>query len=386
MAKIISSLLFIILIGFVVYKSNILPLKITPEASTINSGVTNDYEKISQESQTGQEYQESIDKRYEEYLRNIDEEWSRYREEIEEKWDSYISSTRERWVQYDENKDTRSLVDFENGDMTIETLVEEGEEDINNKVMENTKRTLQTVFSSDNEAQTAVLNDMFEDDSVPVNETNAYSFINKISAPEQYTPLETITGKDGLRRVKYAVTVSMVPNHLQIRAKRYENEIINWSNQYDLSVPFVLAIIHTESYFNPLAKSHANAYGLMQIVPEYAGRETYEYLYNRQYTPPAQYLYDPNNNIMLGTTYLKMLRDIYFSNIDEEEKQIYLITCGYNCGPQRVKSNVLNRVDFRQISENRLFNLLRQRLPDETSDYLEKVTRRNRYWEEAVVF
>ena len=53
--------------------------------------------------------------------------------------------------------------------------------------------------------------------------------------------------------------------------------------------PVVFAVIHTESYYNPKARSGAPAYGLMQLVPTSGGRAAYRYVYKKDQVLPPSY-------------------------------------------------------------------------------------------------
>ncbi|PZU51946.1 MAG: lytic transglycosylase [Thauera sp.] len=82
---------------------------------------------------------------------------------------------------------------------------------------------------------------------------------------------------------------------------------------FDIDPQLVLAVIGTESNFNPKARSPKNAQGLMQLIPETAQR------FNVRDT------YDPVQNIRGGMAYLRWLL-AYF------EGDVVLATAGYNAG------------------------------------------------------
>ena len=82
---------------------------------------------------------------------------------------------------------------------------------------------------------------------------------------------------------------------------------------FDIDPQLVLAVIGTESNFNPKARSPKNAQGLMQLIPETAQR------FNVRDT------FDPVQNIRGGMAYLRWLL-AYF------EGDVVLATAGYNAG------------------------------------------------------
>ena len=73
--------------------------------------------------------------------------------------------------------------------------------------------------------------------------------------------------------------------------------------------------MRTESSFNPYAISHANAYGLMQIIPSTAGKDVFDRVKNKPGQPSRDYLFQPHQNIDVGTAYLSLLDTHYLSRI-----------------------------------------------------------------------
>ncbi|MEL7449602.1 MAG: lytic transglycosylase domain-containing protein [Pseudomonadota bacterium] len=86
----------------------------------------------------------------------------------------------------------------------------------------------------------------------------------------------------------------------------------------------LLAVARGESDFDPAARSHANAYGLMQILWPTTARHL-------GITRLAD-LYDPCTNVDAGTRYLKELLDRYDGNA-------HLALAAYNYGPGRIATN-----------------------------------------------
>ena len=168
----------------------------------------------------------------------------------------------------------------------------------------------------------------------------------------------------------------MVPNHLRVRAKKYLPLISKHAEEYQVDPVLILAVMETESSFNPLAKSHIPAYGLMQIVPKYAGRDAYRYIHKKDKQPSSFYLYIPENNISLGTAYLRILREDYFYGIKDPLVQEYMIIAAYNGGMGRVIKRVLKRYQIPQMTREQVFQALVKEMPNETKNYLRKVTQR----------
>jgi soluble lytic murein transglycosylase len=99
---------------------------------------------------------------------------------------------------------------------------------------------------------------------------------------------------------------------------RYEAIIRQASNENDLDPTFVAGVIYTESRFRPDAKSHREAYGLMQLLPKSAR------FIQRKSGIEGDYR-DPEVNIRLGTWFLGYLNDRYKG--DER-----LMLAAYNSG------------------------------------------------------
>lgn len=102
------------------------------------------------------------------------------------------------------------------------------------------------------------------------------------------------------------------------RAVEFEPLILQHASTHDVRPDLVRAVIQAESAFNPRARSHKGAMGLMQLMPATAAE--------LGVTDP----YDPDQNIRGGVTYLKTLLTRYSHN---EE----LALAAYNAGPGAVQ-------------------------------------------------
>jgi len=117
------------------------------------------------------------------------------------------------------------------------------------------------------------------------------------------------------------------PDELRLYALRFplhhDATIRREAARNSLDPAWVAAEIRAESVFNARARSHANALGLMQVVPG-TGMAVARRL--GLAWGGADSLYDADTNIILGAAYLRQLLDTYGG-------QPYFAIAGYNAGP-----------------------------------------------------
>jgi len=97
----------------------------------------------------------------------------------------------------------------------------------------------------------------------------------------------------------------------------YDDVIRRVTAEHRLDFALVKAVMHVESSFNPYARSHKGALGLMQVMPETAKRHGVLDIYN------------PTQNIEAGVKHLKYLTQ-KFNN------ESYLVLAAYNAGENAV--------------------------------------------------
>lgn len=131
---------------------------------------------------------------------------------------------------------------------------------------------------------------------------------------------------------RYWVDIPMVGNYRQVGADRYRHPVSLAAKKYRLSQALILAIMETESSFNPMAVSHANAYGLMQVMRNTAGKDVFQRVYKRSDKPSRTYLLNPEKNIDAGSAYLSILRDVYLKGVKGWLKKEYCVIAAYNGG------------------------------------------------------
>ncbi len=149
---------------------------------------------------------------------------------------------------------------------------------------------------------------------------------------------------------------------LQFFPMEYRDTIAEECRKHNLDPAWVSAVICAESGFVPDANSPKGAVGLMQVMPqtgewiaEQMGLESFD-------------LYQPEDNIAIGCTYLAMLLEQYDSK--------FLALCAYNAGEGRVD---------KWLAKSSTPEQFRSLLYEETSKYCIKIENyekvyRTLYW------
>ncbi len=305
------------------------------------------------------------------------EKMAAFHAKITNRWGEVAENTEKVWVEYDSSGNSVSAVDFETGTVTVEVLVDQTVSAESLLVV-----ALERVLSSSgNSGFTPVEGDGNAVASAPLLsgqidiDTSAIDcYISEI-AKEQTT-------QSGL--IKLVVELPLVPDHLQKRLRPYLPLVRRYCHDNSVEIAHTLATIHTESYFNPMARSHVGAIGLMQLMPQYGGREAYRLVKGNDRTPSEQYLYDPEQNIELGTAYIRILENRYLGDITDPVSRRYCAVAGYNTGPGNVAKAFTGNNSIRSaipiinsMSSDRVYRTLIRDLPyEETRDYLQKVEER----------
>lgn len=114
---------------------------------------------------------------------------------------------------------------------------------------------------------------------------------------------------------------------LWIFPKAFSKEIAKWSEKRSLEQVWVKSLIRQESAFNSRAVSRSNALGLMQLLPSTAA-EVAKDLNKTKFKVPDS-LFDPEENVEIGSTYLKRMMSRY-------QGQLPFALAAYNAGPTRL--------------------------------------------------
>ncbi len=105
----------------------------------------------------------------------------------------------------------------------------------------------------------------------------------------------------------------------------YESYFRQYADSIGWDWTLLAALSWEESHFNPQARSHVGAQGLMQLMPTTAER----------YGLNDSTVLIPAENIRAGAEYIRSLQKIY-SFIGNPQEQIHFVLASYNAGPAHI--------------------------------------------------
>lgn len=257
---------------------------------------------------------------------------NKYSTNIEKNWGkNFLVPDPKDYVQYRDNFRTRVHINFVSGKLIIETV---------NPNYQNAlyQATLQTLLMGEPDDVIAK-NEAYNPSQVPflyeqvidqhgepirwrwrADKFSEYLVENKITSHK---------AQNGM--IIYSIEVKLVSDHVHERALRFMSAINKNSKTYQIDSQMIAAIIEVESNFNPFAVSKSDALGLMQVQQHTAGRDLYIRA-GKKGEPSRSFLLDPDNNIMMGTAYLALIRDQYLAGITNKKTKEYAMIAAYNGG------------------------------------------------------
>ena len=290
------------------------------------------------------------------------------------------------YVKYTQNYTTRAIADFDRGTVTVETM---DDKDPRGSL----RRAIVTTLLTSNDPRAV---DLFSDGNVVLEKGRDPYLLGlvldpagqAIRTPEQAERFaqylversrsHAIQTESGDKTVRF-VKIAMVANFSNKNADKYRAAVLRYAEQYQVSPSLVFAIMRTESNFNPFAVSSVPAFGLMQLVPRTGGRDAYRRAKGVDETPAPEYLFDPDNNIELGTAYLSVLASGHLGRITNPVSREYCVIAAYNTGAGNVfkafgggKGKAFDEIN--RLDPAAVYDRLRSSLPyQETRNYLAKV-------------
>lgn len=151
----------------------------------------------------------------------------------------------------------------------------------------------------------------------------------------------------------------MTENLAALYPLSFKTDVFKAAEHFSIDPYLMQSIIRQESAFNPEARSPADAFGLMQLIPELALRLSKQY--KTEYKSFDD-LYDPAKNVYLGAAYLKELNS-------KMNKRMVGVIAAYNAGTGPIQNwyRVRNRKDVFEFIEGIAY--------EETRNYVKLVLR-----------
>ncbi|EFE96170.1 membrane-bound lytic murein transglycosylase MltC [Serratia odorifera] len=238
------------------------------------------------------------------------------------------------YVKYTDQYLTRSHINFDAGTITFETISPTDPADSLRKAIVTTllmgdDPSSVDLYSDANDIQ--ISKEPFLYGQVLDNNGEAIRWEWRASHFADYLVQNKLQKRTSGLHVIYSVTVQLVPNHLDKRAHKYLPMVRKAAEKYGVEESLILAIMQTESSFNPYAVSGSDALGLMQVMQHTAGKDVFK-MRGKWGTPSRSYLFDPANNIDTGTAYLAILQNNYLGGIQNPTSRRYAVITAYNGG------------------------------------------------------
>lgn len=161
-----------------------------------------------------------------------------------------------------------------------------------------------------------------------VNETHRASHAKELlGANYEFSDASKVAGSARLNEHIHDKVLKGLPPQWKDQARAISRTLILESERYAMDPVLLLAVIRTESRFNPTIRGGHGEIGLMQIKPDTAQWIAKKFDLE---LPSEESLFDPIQNIKYGTAYLSYLRSQFTGNATN-----YI--SAYNMGPRNVK-------------------------------------------------
>jgi len=375
-------------------------LAYTAYASSFDEYKNKTTSDFSKEKSQFTSYYVSLKQEFHDYKKAQQKIYKEYKKELSQYWEKPILTTKKVLVNYSKDKKSRTIVDFAKNKLTIETLGN-NEQEAQSTIKTALAKAITTdtkTFYDNNELEQRVASiklpkDMTnaDVDSKPILSTVIFKKQPTKESVRTYVNkninLQTIkidTAPKSTQEKIYSVNIQLPEDTTIKRSLIYYTDVKKQANEEQIPLALIFAIIHSESSFNPMAKSYIPAYGLMQIVPHTAGIDSYYYLYKEKKLVNGRYLYNSKNNIKLGSAYLHILYYKYLKAIKNPTSRLYCTIAAYNTGAGnvarafvRTNNTTLAAKKINQLTPDEVYNrLLRDLKYDESKHYLIKVRKR----------
>ncbi len=356
------------------------------------------------------------------YKAQLDRDFAAYKKAVAEEFESYQGKVKKVWgdtnvgspsvlVQYSEDLQSRTIIDYEQGLMTVELVDASNAKGVGTKLrktmLEVADSTVKEAYKKDTLVQNIekrVAKEVTHQETAQVKDEPLIADVLTGTTTPTKKQVEAVVN-EALKRAKgstrnapksgekvFTFSIPLNKANISKKSEQFKPAVKKYAAQEKIDPALVLAIMHSESAFNPMAKSHIPAYGLMQIVPRSAGKDASEKVYGKQRLLSPSYLYNSDNCIKMGCAYLNILYYRYLSKIDNPESRTYCVIAAYNTGSGNVAkafgagTNVTKAaVTINKMTPQQVYNKLVSSLPyAETKNYMKKVTPRYKAYQAEV--
>ncbi len=339
---------------------------------------------FAQERRSFIDFKKAEDEAFTSHLKHEHKAISAYRKKVKALWPEADLGDEKRLVTYSQDLRTQHVIDFENNTITI-SQKNEDESTAEKKLLESLDKTLKLdSFQVFNESP-------LDQDIDKISKVSPYIKTARLDKqkllPNASTDTLKMNESISISRQDntYRLTYTLPKDSTYQRSSSYLVPAKSNAQRFRLKAEWLLAIMHSESSFNPMARSWVPAYGLMQIVPKTAGIDSYYFLYKKRRLLSASYLYNTQNNIETGSAYFHILYYKYLASIKDPTSRLYCAIAGYNTGAGNVArafvgTNSVQRASvlINKMNPASVYEHLRRHLRhDETKQYLKNVRERS---------
>lgn len=334
---------------------------------------------------------ERIKNDYQAYKKRYLGAFENYKSDIEQEWQQVEISNQEAWVKYSGDLQKKTVVDFAFNEIRISYKVTESKSSLETIKLNTLKKDIHRLLKTTERqaAQSDPINNKLMAGRSSRNLPNEpllsemSSLYGSMDNAEEKLASAALLLEEKTNKGDIIVVKIPLPKEFPFkRAEKYLAGAKQAASKWKIDPALVMAIAHTESHFNPLARSHIPAFGLMQIVPSSAGKDASKLMYGKSRLLTSDELYNPSFNLDTGSAYLSMLQTRYLKRITNPKTRLFCTIAAYNTGTGNVAKAFIGQASMQraypvinQLSPERVFEILKTDLPyKETRKYLVKVT------------
>jgi len=297
--------------------------------------------------------------------------------------DDFVAPSRQSYVKYLDDYASRAQVDFNIGRIRVETQKVENYQQVLAHAITSTLLTPADPQQVDiyTAQDVGLTGQPFLFNKVKDHDGKSIAFLWRAQRYAQYLVDRQLKMSWINGHKTYWVDIPLVRQFKQVAVRQYLPYVTQSALRYGIDEALIFALIETESSFNPFAVSRSQAYGLMQIMSNTAGRDYFQRIKKNDHRPSRQYLFNAKNNIEVGSGYLSILRDVYLRGIHNSLAQEYCMIAAYNGGAgQLLRSFDGNRkkavAKINRMSAAQVYQYIINQHPKlESRNYLKKVIR-----------